>query len=186
MTNDSCNALFDTNHFWLLGTPDNLERAETRREGEVLENEQLWLLTDKNPLLMGQQQCVLITKQNIFKLRQICCSGWVHMVKSRISLHPKQPSKCFLMQGRWCSHVRAHMWAQVHMMSYSSSQMSLHICHYQPLQRREGNSREFQQLAKELNVLLLDLGWEFRSLGSKASPLHTGVHCSAPRGPSKV
>lgn len=71
-------------------------------------------------------------------------------------------------------------------MSYFILPRSLDIYYHCTLQRREGNPRDFQQLAKEFNVLLLDLGLEFLSLGFKVSTAHTGAHCSALRGSSKA
>lgn len=66
-------------------------------------------------------------------------------------------------------------------MSYFILPRSLDIYYHRPLQRRERNPREFQQLAKELNVFLLDLGLEFWSLGFKVSTVHTG-HIAVPLG----
>lgn len=71
-------------------------------------------------------------------------------------------------------------------MSYFILPRSLGIYYHRPLQRRGGNTREFQQLAQELNGLLLDLGPEFWALGFKVSTVHTGAHCSALRGSSKA
>lgn len=186
MTNDSCNMFFDTNHFWLLGTPDNLERAEARREGESLENEQLWLLTNNSPLLRGWQHYVLITKQVILKLRQICGRGWVRVVVCLLSLHPKQPSKCFRFGKKWQTFTQKgpHMSTCAYVLFILPR--SLDIYYHHPPQRRERNPRESQHLAKVLNVFLLDLGLEFWSLRFKVSTVHTGAHCSALRGSSKA
>lgn len=63
---------------------------------------------------------------------------------------------------------------------------SLDMYYHRPLQRRERNYREFLQLAKELNVFLLDLGLEFWSIVFKVSTVHTGAHCSTLRASSKA
>lgn len=99
MTNDSCNTLFDTNHFGLLGTPDNLECAESKGEGDVLENEQLCLLTDENPLPTRQQWYVLFPNGSFLK-QGISVWGEIHVMTCLISLPPKQLWQDSLMPVR--------------------------------------------------------------------------------------
>lgn len=145
MTNDSCNTLFDTNHFWLRKTLDNLEHAESRQEGKVLENEQLWLLVDENPLLMRQQQYVLITKQIVLKMRKIC-GGLVCVV---MRLHPLQPSECFLMliQRQTFTDIVFKVCKSFAHMSYFTIPIVIIT-----LQRGEESLLKFQQLHQNTQI----------------------------------
>lgn len=155
MTNDSCNVLSDTNHFWLLGTLDNLEHAESRREGEVLENEQLQLLADKNPQLARQQQCVLIDKQIASLERGESVGDW----------------------PEWAVSHSHDTLGNLQRVSDASKKTDIHMCRAHGLwdtsacdvlpktwvliaifllERRKESLREFQQLCHRTQHVLLD------------------------------
>lgn len=96
-TNDSCNVLFDTNHFWLLQTLDNLEYAASRWAGEILGNEQLRLLADESPLLTRQWHVCWLPNRSAFQWGK-SVGDWmgVHL----ISEQPEQASECLKMLAR--------------------------------------------------------------------------------------
>ena len=146
-------------------TPDNLERALLRQEGEVSENEQLQLLA-KETSLLTRWQCALITRRIIFQTRQVCW-GWVCAWMCFILLYPKFPSNCFLMLGR--RQTFPHLCTDVLLHPPNEPGYLLLSLFYKEVKGASGNSNNF---AKGSGVLLFDRGLGLRSLSQHCTRGH--------------